>query len=66
MSDEGVEKPAKVAVKGLEILVTLDRLGLELLVAEKRPMRPADIARQLSAANAGSHEHRAQSPTGEF
>jgi hypothetical protein len=61
-----VSLPLMLETLGLEILVTLDRLGLELLVAEKRPMRPADIARQLSAANAGSHEHRAQSPTGEF
>jgi hypothetical protein len=53
-----VSLPLMLQTLGLEILVTLDRLGLELLVAEKRPMRPSDIARQLSAAKAGNFAHR--------
>jgi hypothetical protein len=50
---------------GVEILVTLDKLGLELLVAEKRPLRPSDIAHQLSATSAGLVERRALPPLDE-
>ena len=60
-----VSLPLMLETLGLEILVTLDRLGLELLVAEKRPMRPTDIARQLSASNADSFERRAAKPLDE-
>jgi hypothetical protein len=49
-----VSLPLMLETLGLEILVTLDKLGLELLVAEKRPVRPSDIARRetLSASKA--------------
>jgi hypothetical protein len=38
--------PLMLQTLGLEILVTLDKLGLELLVAEARPVRPSDIKRR--------------------
>lgn len=60
-----VSLPLMLQTLGLEILVTLDKLGLELLVAEKRPLRPSDIARQLSASNADSFERRALPPLNE-
>jgi hypothetical protein len=56
-----VSLPLMLETLGLEILVTLDKLGLELLVAEKRPIRPSDIARRetLSASKADRVGQRA-------
>jgi hypothetical protein len=47
-----VSLPLMLETLGLAILVTLDKLGLELLVAEKRQVRPSDVERRemLSAS----------------
>jgi hypothetical protein len=53
-----VSLPLMLETLGLEILVTLDKLGLELLVAEKRPARPSDVERRsLGAVSAGRVDH---------
>jgi hypothetical protein len=62
-----VSLPLMLETLGLEIVVTLDKLGLELLVAEKRPVRPSDVERreQLSASKAGLADRRALPPLNE-
>ena len=59
-----VSLPLMLETLGLEILCSLDKLGLELLVAEKRPTRPSNIARRetLSASKADRVGQRALPP----
>jgi hypothetical protein len=59
-----VSLPLMLQTLGMEILVTLDRLGLQLLVAEKRPLRPCDVKRRerLSAISAGRVERHLSLP----
>jgi hypothetical protein len=61
-----VSLPLMLQTLGLEILLTLDKLGLELLVAEKRALRPSDIERRaLSADKADRVGRRALPPLNE-
>jgi hypothetical protein len=61
-----VSLPLMLETLGVEILVTLNKLGLELLVAEKRPARPSGVEhRGLSAHAAERFEHRALPPLNE-